>query len=245
MSVPADQTTDALVLDYYLRYVIQTESGPLRERLQRGLVERALKVANPAHTMTVTTITERIQQFTSLPNYPRELVVQSLAQLVERTDVEESAETNAGDKTYRLSSTRNTAIDEAFRKVESDESHLKTSLSDRVAAGGAKLQTADSQLVESSFLKLIGRMLSAYGEHSARSLVQNRDWEEAAEYPTFRRELEEAVKGLPVELQARAAEVFEEVLRHPTKSERGLPIRRGPNVLHGTTVTSRPRASKP
>jgi hypothetical protein len=220
MSVPAEQTTDALVLDYYLRYVIQTESGPLRERLQRGLVERALKVTNPAHTMTVTAITERIQKFTSLPNYPRELVVQSLAQLVGRTDVEEAAETNAGDKTYRLSSGRNTAIDEAFQKVEGDESDLKTSLTERVAAGGAKLQTADTQLVESSFLTLIGRILSAYGEHSARSLVENRDWEGAAEYPTFRRELEEAVKGLPVELQDRAAEVFEEVLRHPTKSER-------------------------
>lgn len=75
------------LLEHYLRFVIHERSGPLRERLQQGLVERALLGRSPNTVLSAQIISERVAHFSSLPKYPAEVLAQSLNQLVARGDV--------------------------------------------------------------------------------------------------------------------------------------------------------------
>src|SRR5207244_9207267 len=79
--VPVVDASSDRLLTHYFRYVMREESGPLRDRLQRGLVERALKTGNQEHTMTAANIQANVEKLTGVKSYPRELVNQALHQL--------------------------------------------------------------------------------------------------------------------------------------------------------------------
>lgn len=215
----ADVAEDRL-LTHYFRFVVREESGPLRERLQRGLVERALKTANPNHTWTARAVKARVEQMLGVKEYPRALVNQALSDLVARRHVEETGISQAGEKQYRLMTTRFEMLERAIGRVEAQEHTFGSSVAQKVEQTHGPLTDPDRRQIEKAFVDLVGTILGTIGEHCALNLVSERQWTGASEYPRFQVALDQAVRGLPHELQPPAKAAFEETLREPTAAEK-------------------------
>jgi hypothetical protein len=215
----ADVAKDRL-LTHYFRFVVREESGPLRERLQRGLVERAMKTDNPDHTWTAPALKKRVEKQLRVKAYPRELVNQALGDLVARRHVENAGMTQAGDKQYRLVKTRFEMVDRAVGRVEEQERSFGSSVAEKVEKTHGAVSDRDRRQIEGAFVDLVSTILGTIGEHCALNLVSERQWTLASEYPRFQADLDQAVRGLPHELQGPAKEAFEETLREPTPDEK-------------------------
>jgi hypothetical protein len=215
----ADVADDKL-LTHYFRFVVREESGPLRERLQRGLVERALKTGNPTHSMTAVAIRSRVEQLLVVKDYPRELVNQALSQLVPRGHVQADGRTKNGDLLYRLAPTRFQMLDIQLERVEEQERMFGSSVVQKVEASHGVLTDGDKRRIETAFVDLVGMILGKIGESCALNLVEEKHWENASDYPRFQADLEHAVRGLPAQIQEAARTAFEETLRSPTSEER-------------------------
>lgn len=210
---------DDRLLTHYFRFVVREESGPLRDRLQRGLVEHALKTGNRAHTMTAANIQANIEKLTGVKTYPRELVNKALYQLVPRGDVEKAGESRAGDDRYRLSQARFDVLDQALERVEQQEQAFRGVVADKIEAIHGPLGREERERVERAFVGLVSAILGKIGEHCALNLVEHKHWQKASEYPVFRRDLEQSVTTLPSELQDAARQAFEEALQSPTPEQ--------------------------
>jgi predicted nucleic acid-binding protein len=208
-----------LLLTHYLRFVLRDESGPLRERLQRGLVERALKTSNSAHTMTPTAIKARIEQLTSLADYPPELVADALEALRQRGQVEVGGVTDAGETRYRLAYARWSTLDEALASVEEQERDFEHSVVAKVEAAYGRVSRDEKLLIERAFVGLLGSILSGLGERCARTLLEKKRFS-STETLSFNQELREALKPLPSELASVARAAFEDTLRNPSREDR-------------------------
>lgn len=222
---PVSNSTEAgddRLLQHYFRYVIREESGSLRDRMQRGLVERALKTGNPTHTMTVSTIVAGVEEQQRLPtgSYPRELVVQSLNELLARGYVDRAGRSKAGDDLYRLAKARFELLELELGRASKRERASLGSVVDKVdAALGEPLEPVDRERIERAFVDFVGTILATFGEHCALNLVESRHWLSAPEYPRFQQGLEAAVQTLSSELQEPAREAFQETLRAPSAEE--------------------------
>jgi hypothetical protein len=215
----ATSADDDRLLTHYFRFVVREESGPLRERLQRGLVERALKTGNASHTMTVANIQANIEKLTGVRSYPRELVNQALHQLVPRAYVEKVERSQAGDDRYRLSQARFEILEDAFEQVEQQEQAFRGVVADKIEAVYGPLAREERECVEHAFVDLVSAILGKIGEHCALNLVEHKHWQAASEYPRFHRDLEQSVAALPSELQDAARLAFEEALQTPTPEQ--------------------------
>jgi len=213
---PTDGGDDRL-LTHYFRFVVREESGPLRDRLQRGLVERALKTGNPDHTMTVATIQTNIEKLAGVRSYPRELVNQSLYQLVPRGYVEKAGKRD-GEDLYRLAPGRFEILEVALKQVEEQEQMFRRVVVDKIEALHGTLGREERERVERAFVDLIGSILGKIGERCAVNLVERKQWQ-TSEYPRFHRDLELAIATLPSELQDAARRAFEEALQSPTPEQ--------------------------
>jgi hypothetical protein len=210
---------DEKLLTHYFRFVVREESGPLRDRLQRGLVERALKTGNAAHTSTAVAVKDRVETLLRAKKYPQELVNQALRDLVARGNVEEAGTSNSGAKLYRLAQTRFEMLERAVSRVEEQERAFGSSVIDKIETTHGPLSAHDRRQVEKAFVDLVGTILGTIGELCALNLVEERQWTKASEYPRFHADLEKAVRGLPNEIQGLARAAFEETLRAPTPDE--------------------------
>jgi hypothetical protein len=219
---------DDKLLTHYFRFVVREESGPLRDRLQRGLIERALKTGNPDHSMTAVAIKSRVEQLLTVKEYPRELVNQALSQLVPRGHVQEAGRTNNGAPLYRLAPTRFQMLDIQLERVEEQERSFASSVVQKVEANHGTLADPDRRRVEKAFIDLVGLILGKIGESCALNLVEERHWESASAYPRFQMDLEHAVRGLPAQIQGPARTAFEETLQAPAPDERNYPSPIGP-----------------
>jgi hypothetical protein len=203
------------LLTHYFRFIMREESGPLRDRLQRGLVERALKTGNPEHTMSAATIEANIEKQVGVKHYPQELVHQALRELVPRGYVERAGRSAAGVELYRLARDRFENLNGAIGRVEEQERVFQSGVVDKVEAACGHLDAEDRERVEAAFIDFVGTILGKIGEHCALNLVEQKHWARASEYPRFQHDLDHAVKRLPTQLQDAARHAFQETLQSP------------------------------
>jgi hypothetical protein len=209
------------LLTHYLRFVVDGESGPLRERMQRGLVERALKTGNREHTMTIDTIKANIERSTSLPDYPRSLVIQTVNDLVARGYIEDAGPAkHGGRRRYKLSEVRFDVLEASLNTVEAQEVAFKSSVVEKIETASGRLSAKQRRQVEDAFHEFVGGVLGKLGEHCALNLVEKKQWDKASEYPHLQKDMERAVRTLPSEVQDAAREAFEQTLTNPTDAER-------------------------
>jgi hypothetical protein len=201
-----------------MRFILRDEGGPIRERLQRGLVEHALRTGNPDHAMTAETIRDRIIHFGSLPDYPLALVTQGLNQLIARGDIHTLAATDGQHRLYRLKPPRFRAVDRALSDTEAQERRFHESVVRRLEIRHGALSRDDKELIECAFSTFVGKMLGALGERCAHRLIEERSGTQVT-YPSLKDDLETVVRGLPLQLQEDARHAFEDVLRHPSEDE--------------------------
>lgn len=206
-------------LDYHLRFVLRDETGSLRERLHRGLVERALKTGNRDHVMTSLALRQRIAELCGVREYPDELVLQGLEALVNRGDVHRVGVSGQGDTLYGLSESRFAFLDEAFRAADEHRAAFVDSVVTRVTGRVGELPPEDALLVVSAVDRLTGRVLSALGEHCAQKLVREKRFGPLDEYPSVRGALGSAIATLPAPLQQPVGEVLIEILREPNPAQ--------------------------
>lgn len=214
------QPEDARLLNHYIRYIVREESGTLRERLQRAIVERALKASKPEHSMTLSAIQQRIQALSRLPAYPRELVVQTLNNLVDRGDVENPARSKSNEVLYRLSRERFEVLEQALQESDTEEQQFVSSVLAKIEASQGRLSAQEKGLAEDAFHDLVGRVLSALGEHCAFNLVQQKSLGDTPSNFSLAQNLNAALRALPTQVKDAARIAFEEVLRNPTPAER-------------------------
>jgi predicted nucleic acid-binding protein len=208
------------LLTHYFRYVLRDESDGLRERLLRGMMERTLKASQPDHSMTVASIQDRIRALYSLPGYPCELITQTLNRLVNRGDVAPPTLSKLGEPLYRLTAERFAVLDRVLEECEEQEHEFSSSVVRKIESAEGKLSAQETKLVADAFQDFVGRVLAALGEHCALNLVQERKWAGTPDYPSFERDLSEAVRALPSQVQHAAREAFQETLRNPSREER-------------------------
>jgi hypothetical protein len=206
------------LLEHYLRFILRDESGPLRERLQQGLVEHALKASNPEDESSASDLKKRIESLTRLPAYPQELVVQALNELVGqgRVDVVSDHPTPR----CRLIERRRHAIDVAMNELHQQEESFAAGVLARIEEAHGKLDPSERELVEHAWRRLVGSILGSFGVHCARGLIEQRHWTgQADSYANLRSELSRSVAPLPEKLRKTTQAVFERTLRNPTQSE--------------------------
>jgi hypothetical protein len=207
------------LLNHYFRFVIREESGPLRDRLQRGLVERALKTGNQQHTMSVADIKANIEKMSTVREYPPELINLALVDLRNRKYVEHAGRSKAGADLYRLAQARFQMLDAALERVDDRETAFRSSVIAKIETDYGELKPSERQAIEQAFIDLVSTILSRIGEHCALGLVEQKRWAASSEYPRFQQDLEDAARGLPVEVQEVAREAFRQTLQAPAADE--------------------------
>jgi hypothetical protein len=204
-----------LLLNHYIRFVLPRESGSLRERLLKALVERALKTSNPAHTITIDDLCRRIGRLTGLPSYPRESVEPILRLLLHEGRVEREV-SRKGEQLYRLAVSRFAALDDALAASEGNDVILAAQICRAAQEAHGELSATDAELLADGFVQFTGRILSSFGHHCARTLLAEQKWDEVDSYKGFTEQLDKAVAGLPRELQVTARRVYREAIADPS-----------------------------
>jgi hypothetical protein len=225
---------DLRVLDHYLRYVLRGETGPLRDRLQRGLVERGLKTGRQGHVMTPSGIRANICRDCGLRDYPEELVLQGLSGCLERGDVESAGVSERGESLFRLSEARFNTPHSAFAEANESRRRFHVSLLDSVRGRVGELDAADADRIIEAFDVFLGTVLGSAGERCARNLVHEQSVA-PLEYQSARRELEAALSMLPENLHQPASEVFTETLHAPTAEQEAY-LYTGGQVYYMTAI---------
>jgi predicted nucleic acid-binding protein len=213
----AEKSSQDLLIEHYFRFVLAEGSGDLRERLQRGLVELALKTGNPEHEMSAEAAQRRIEDATGLPEYPPGLVAQGLRQLCDRGEAERRGGSN-GQWLYRLRLGRFRVLDQALKHAEAQDHEMRASVITRVEARTGQLDRDSKAAVERAFQRFLGTMLATLGERCASRLVQDRSAVDI-DYPDIDEDLSAAIAGLTAQLRQDAKLAFEASLREPSAKE--------------------------
>jgi predicted nucleic acid-binding protein len=212
-----EKSARSLLIDHYFRFVLAEGSGDLRERLQGGLVELALKTGDPEHEMSAEALQRRIEDATGLSEYPAGLVAQSLGHLCARGDAEYRDGSN-GKSLYRLRPARFAALDQALKRAEAQDKVMRASVITRVEMRSGKLDRDSEAAIEKAFQRFLGTMLATLGERCANRLVKDRSAVDL-DYPDIDDDLSAAIAGLPTQLRQDAKLAFEASLREPTTEE--------------------------
>lgn len=203
------------VLEHYVRFVLREEAGSLRERLVDTLVAGALKTSSPDHWMDAKNLQIRISSFTSLPDYPADVIDEALQRLLSRLEAEQSLTPN-GLSQYRLSR-RSFDLLAAAEKADPEEAAAIEVVVREVEKGaGGRLSKPEAGLVSEAFRQLVAQMLSSLGEQCARCLVDEGhlgDSNHAQLSPL----LASALAPLPPELGTPTETVFLRTLREPSE----------------------------
>lgn len=216
--MPGEKSGQNLLIEHYFRFVLAEGSENLRERLQRGLVELALKTGNPDHEMSAHDAQRRIEDSTGLSDYPRGLVTQGLRQLIARGEAERR-DSSAGNLLYRLKPARFRMLADTLKRAEVQDQEMRASVITRLEAMTGKLDRESEAAVERAFQRFLGKMLATLGERCASRLVHDRSAGDL-DYPDIDDDLSAAIAGLPAQLRQDAKLAFEASLREPSARER-------------------------
>jgi hypothetical protein len=181
-----------------------------------GLVERALKTSNVAHRMTLSDVRTRIGRLTGLPSYPEVPVKAALKELVDRHRVDSSLQSRKGEVLYGLSENRFAELESASCESEALEDRVRGEIVRAVSLSHQSLSESDRKLVGDTFFALVGRILRAYGDHCAQSLLTIQRFDEHG-YPGLGEELDNALQGLSRELKITTRRALREAIAHPSE----------------------------